>query len=337
MSPTSRRPRVLVISLGGTIASTTSSRLEGVTPRLGARELVAAVPELIDVADIESLSFRQLPSGDLAVSDLVALAGRIDQAVADGVDGVVVTQGTDTIEETSFALDVMVEGVVPVVVTGAMRNPTLASADGPGNLLAAVKVAAWPGARGLGCVVVMNDEIHAARFVRKTHTSSLATFQSPVAGPLGWVSEDRVRVARRCAPLFHLGVRDDDVAPVALVSCAWGDDGRLVTALGELGYRGAVVEGFGGGHVPSTMVRALAELTRTMPVVLCSRTGAGEVLARTYGFAGSESDLLARGLISGGALDGRKARVTLMLALASGDERDEARARFRKVRDSLYG
>jgi L-asparaginase len=325
-----------VISLGGTIASTSGSPREGVTPQLGARELIDAVPELIEFATIDSLSFRQLPSGDLVVSDLVALASCIDQAVLDGVDGVVVTQGTDTIEETSFALDVLIETDVPVVVTGAMRNPTLASADGPGNLLAAVKVAASPGARGLGCLVVMNDEVHAARFVRKTHSSSLATFQSPATGPLGWVSEDRVRLVVRCAPLFHLRVRDDDVAAVALVSCAWGDDGRVATVLAALGYRGAVVEGFGGGHVPSTMVRALEELAGTMPVVLCSRAGAGEILAHTYGFAGSESDLLARGLISGGALDGRKARVVLTLALASADDVDGARTNFAKVRDSLY-
>ncbi|MBW4030187.1 MAG: asparaginase [Acidobacteria bacterium] len=339
MNESTPRARILVISLGGTIASTSSDDNEGVVPRLGARELIAAVPTLPEVADVESLAFRQVPSGDLTLHDVVALARRIDEAVDQGMDGVVVTQGTDTIEETSFALDLLVDRAVPVVVTGAMRNPTLASPDGPGNLLAAVRVAASPHARGLGCVVVVNDEVHAARFVRKTHSSSLATFQSPGAGPLGRVSEENVRIALRCRPLAHLRLDADvDVVPeVALVSCALGDDGRLVGALGDLDYRGAVIDGFGGGHVPASMVDALEELRQTMPVVLCTRTGAGEVLAHTYGFAGSESDLLARGLLSGGALDGRKARVALSLALAASHASADAATLFAKVRDSLSG
>jgi len=331
------RARILVISLGGTIASTSSGAHEGVVPQLGARELIAAVPALHDVADVEALAFRQVPSGDLTLGDVVALARRIDEALAQGVDGVVVTQGTDTIEETSFALDLLCDAEVPVVVTGAMRNPTLASPDGPGNLLAAVRVAASHDARGLGCVVVLNDEVHAARFVRKTHSSSLATFQSPGAGPLGRVSEENVRIVLRGPALAHVHLDVDAVPEVALVSCALGDDGRLVRTLSDLEYRGAVIDGFGGGHVPSSMVDALEAAHHAMPVVLCSRTGAGEVLAHTYGFVGSESDLLARGLVAGGALDGRKARVALSLALAASPGRAEAVALFAKVRDSLSG
>ena len=335
MTETTRRARVLVVSLGGTIASTSTDAHQGVVPQLGARELIAAVPQLSEVADVETLAFLQLPSCDLTLADVVALARRIDQAVAAGVDGVVVTQGTDTIEETSFALDLLVEGATPVVVTGAMRNPTVASPDGPGNLLAAVRVAASTAARGLGCLVVLNDEVHAARFVRKSHSSSLATFQSPGAGALGRVSEENVRIALRCPPLAHVGLVGEFVPDVALLSCVLGDDGRLAGALGRSGYRGAVIDGFGGGHVPSSMVPALEELRRAMPVVFCSRTGSGEVLAHTYGFAGSEMDLLARGLVAGGALDGRKARVALALALARAHDDESAIDLFCAVRDSL--
>ncbi len=335
MTETTRRARVLVVSLGGTIASTSTDAHQGVVPQLGARELIAAVPQLSEVADVETLAFLQLPSCDLTLADVVALARRIDQAVAAGVDGVVVTQGTDTIEETSFALDLLVEGATPVVVTGAMRNPTVASPDGPGNLLAAVRVAASTAARGLGCLVVLNDEVHAARFVRKSHSSSLATFQSPGAGALGRVSEENVRIALRCPPLAHVGLVGEVVPDVALLSCVLGDDGRLAGALGRSGYRGAVIDGFGGGHVPSSMVPALEELRRAMPVVFCSRTGSGEVLAHTYGFAGSEMDLLARGLVAGGALDGRKARVALALALARAHDDESAIDLFGAVRDSL--
>jgi len=336
MNEQARRPRVLIISLGGTIASTSSPSVSGVVPQLSAHDLVTAVPALDGVAEFETMSFRQVPSGDLDFADVIALAQFIETRVAGGIDGVVITQGTDTIEETSFALDVLLDVVVPVVVTGAMRNPTLASPDGPGNLLAAVKVAASPIARGLGCLVVLNDEVQAARFVRKTHSSSLATFQSPGAGPLGWVSEERVRIVLRCAPLERITIsRSDTLSPVALITCTLGDDGRMLGGLRDLGYVGAVIDAFGAGHVPSKMVRAIEELASSMPVVLCSRTGAGEVLAHTYGFAGSESDLLSRGVTSGGALDGRKARVALTLALAASPEPRRAVELFAKVRESL--
>jgi L-asparaginase len=305
-------------------------------PQLTAQDLVDAVPGLLEVADVETLSFRQMPSGDLTLVDVVALAQLIEEHVDGGVDGVVLTQGTDTIEEISFALDVLLEVSAPVVVTGAMRNPTLASPDGPGNVLAAVKVAASRSARGLGCVVVMNDEVHAARFVRKTHSSSLATFQSPNGGPLGWVAEDRVRIVVRPTRLATISLGDLVETPaVALIGPTIGDDGRLLHVLGSLGYVGAIIDAFGAGHVPAAMVPAIESLVLEIPVVLCSRTGAGEVLTRTYGFAGSESDLLSRGAISGGLLDARKARVALALAIAASVHREHAVEHFIHVRDSL--
>jgi L-asparaginase len=158
---------------------------------------------------------------------------------------VVVTQGTDTIEETAFALDLLVDGPGPVVVTGAMRNPTLAGPDGPANLLAAVQVAAAP--QGAGVLVVANDEIHAARFVRKTVTTSPATFRSTSASPVGWVVEGRCRMEFRVPPLDTAGLSTvDEVPPVALLTAMLGDDARLVAEVEQLGYGGLVIEGFGG-------------------------------------------------------------------------------------------
>jgi L-asparaginase len=323
---------VAVFSLGGTIASTGQAG-NGVTPRLGARELVDAVPQLRDVARIEAVAFRQVSSGDLTFADLVALAAEIDRRLAAGCAGVVVTQGTDTVEETSFALDLLVRASRPVVVTGAMRNPTLSGADGPANLLAAVRVAAAPQAAGLGTLVVVGDEIHAARFVRKTHTSSPSTFRSGPAGPIGWVVEGRVRVGLRVPelPQVALGVRDREVPPVALLGCAVGDDLRLVVHLREAGYAGLVLQGFGGGHVPAHVVPALEDLAGQIPVVLASRTGGGETLTSTYGSPGSERDLLSRGLIPAGFLDGPKARVLLSLVLAGGSGIDGAREAFQRL------
>ena len=325
-------PDVAVFSLGGTIASTGPAG-SGVTPRLGAQELVDAVPQLRDVARLEAVAFRQVSSGDLTLADLVALAAAIDERLAAGCAGVVVTQGTDTIEETSFALDLLVRSARPVVVTGAMRNPTEAGADGPANLLAAVRVAAAPQAAGLGTLVVLGDAIHAARFVRKTHTSSPSAFRSGTAGPVGWVVEGRVRIGLRVPELPHVvpGLRGATVPPVALLTCSLGDDARLFGQVRAVGYAGAVVQALGGGHVPSAVVPALEELAGEIPVVLASRAGAGELFTSTYGFPGSERDLLARGLIPTGFLDGPKARVLLSLLLAGGAATDTVRAAFEQV------
>lgn len=296
---------------------------------MGARELAAAVPALEETAELETVAFRQTASGDLTFEDISALAEQINIQLKGGAAGAVVTQGTDTIEETSFALSLLVDSIRPVVVTGAMRNPTLPGADGPANLLAAVQVASSSVAEGLGTVVVFNDEIHAARYVRKTHTSSPSTFRSMNAGPLGWVVEGRPRIALRpVTNLPTIAPPTQPVPPVALLRLCLGDDARIVDQIESLGYRGLVLEAFGGGHVPARMVAPLEALSKRIPVVLASRTGAGEVLMETYGFPGSERDLLSRGLIHAGSLDGAKARVLLSFLLADSADPDTVAETF---------
>ena len=322
-------PQVAVLSLGGTISSTRSGGGSGVTPTLTGEMLVESVPEISEAAEVSAAAFRQLPSPEITIDDLVELAAEISRRVDEGAAGVVVTQGTDTIEESSFVLDLLLDLDAPVVVTGAMRNPTLPGADGPANLLASVQVAASEVARGLGAVVVFNDEIHAARYARKTHTQSTATFKSPPVGPLGWVSEGTPRVAVRPVGRHHVDLpAGSQDRPVALLPGALGDDGRLFPAVKELGYAGLVGEATGGGHMPAATVGPLADLAGEITVVLDSRTGSGEVLRRTYGFPGSETDLHSRGLIPAGPLDGRKARLLLSLLLRSGAEKDEISKTF---------
>jgi L-asparaginase len=271
---------------------------------------VAAVPQLRDIADVETVAFRQMPSGDLTLSDVVALAAEIGRSFAAGAAGAVVTQGTDTIEETSFALDLLTGGG-PVVVTGAMRNPTLAGPDGPANLVA-------------------------ARFVGKTHTSSPSTFRSLTAGPVGWVVEGRPRVVMRLPRLEgRPAAVSGDIPAVALLTSTLGDDSRLVDAAPALGYAGLVIGAFGGGHVPGHVVAALDRVARRIPVVLASRAPGGEMLQRTYGFPGSERDLLSRGLIPAGFLSGLKARVFLSLLLAGGANTERVRVAFDRMNASV--
>ncbi|MBP2369577.1 asparaginase [Pseudonocardia parietis] len=324
-----RLPRVLVVTLGGTIASVPDRAGHDAVPRLGPDELIASVPGAEHVATLRTESFRQFPSGDLSVADVVALAQLIHRRGPD-LDGVVVTQGTDTLEETSYLLELLLDrDAPPVVLTGAMRNAGLAGADGPGNLLAALRVAASPEARGAGPLVVFADEIHLPRFVRKQHSSRVHGFGSVNAGPVGWVVEERVRIPllpRRRGPVCSPDSLPAELPAVGVIRVGLGSGPILPEHV--TGFAGLVVDAFGGGHVPSPIVASLAAVAERIPVVMASRTGAGEVYESTYAFPGSERDLLERGLISAVALDGIKARLQLILLLASGADRDEIRARY---------
>ncbi len=323
-------PAVTIISLGGTISSTDTGS-GGVAPSLSGEDLVEEVPEIAKVAEVSATSLRQVPGSELNLEDLIELAGEIQVHIDAGTRGVVVTQGTDTIEGTAFVLDLLVHADAPIVVTGAMRHPSLPGAEGPANLLASVQVAVSDAARGVGTVVVLNDEIHAARFVQKTHTQNPATFRSPLTGPLGWVSEGTPRIATRPVGRYHVPLPEETQdRPVALYTVGLGDDGRLLEAVVQLGYEGLVIEALGGGHVLSHMADPLETLAGEMPVVLASRTGSGEVLRNTYGFTGSETDLLSRGLISAGMLDGPKARLFLSLLLRSEASKEEIAREFER-------
>jgi L-asparaginase len=287
------------------------------------------VPGLDKLAILDAQSFRQMPGAHLGFADIEALAAAIEEKVAAGAAGVVVTQGTDTIEEVAFALDCLLAVEAPVVVTGAMRNPMLPGADGAANLFAAATVAASATARGLGVLVTMNDEIHAARFVRKMHTHSPAAFASPAAGPLGFVSEGAVaintRVTRRAAIKRAPSPRD---IHVALVTLALDDDGRLIDAAVSSGCAAIVVAAMGGGHAPLKAAAAIERAATAVPVILASRVGTGDVLTRTYAFTGSEIDLVKRGAITSGAFDALKSRILLTLALRHGMAREAWRRFF---------
>lgn len=313
--------RVVVIALGGTISSAPAPG-GGVRPTLSARDLVDAVPVLASVAEVEVAASERAPVAgpQLDLTTLVDVGRQITTLFDDGCDGVVVTQGTDTLEETAFALDLLVGGRGPIAVTGAMRDPTLPGADGSANVLAAVTVVADGCTSGIGTVVVFGDEIHAARWVRKTHSTLPATFES-VTGPLGWLTENRPRILTTPAqPLPRVPVDQvsDEVPPVLLLRAAIGDDGRVLDHAASLGYEGVVYEGFGGGHVHPEVAARLKTLAATMPVVLASRTHGGELLLDTYSFIGSERDLRGHGLLGSHLLDGAKARIALSFVLASG-------------------
>jgi L-asparaginase len=304
---------IVVAALGGTIASARPAT-DGVAPSLTAQDLIDAVPGLPPA--VSALTFRSLPGSSVTVPDLMALHEVLEERFAAGATGAVVTQGTDTIEESAYALDLVHRGPQPIVVTGAMRNPLLAGPDGPANLLAAVTVAASPAFAGAGCVVVFADEIHSAARVRKTHSTSVGTFVSVDGGPLGYLVEGVPRLVNPRSSR-HTLPRPSAVPRVGLYTATLGDEGSALEAMAPV-LDGLVIAGFGVGHVPPSWVSLIDSLVERMPVVLATRTGSGPVLRQTYGFPGSESDLRSRGVVPAGFLHPYKARLLLQFALAAG-------------------
>jgi L-asparaginase len=326
------KPKIDVLALGGTIA-TRPDASGAMQMGLGADDLVAAVPQLAEVAQVTAETVSRVGSHSLSFDQIHALAGRIAASLADGI---VVTQGTDTLEETSFLLDLLLDLGKPVVVTGAMRNPALVSADGPGNLLAAVRVAADPWvrahARELGVLAVMLDEVFAACDVLKGHPTRINAFAAPQTGPLAALVEGRivplslpVRDAIQSARNL-IGKPSRPAQPVALLWIGLDEPGRLVQAIvddpGHLGYRGAVLGAMGGGHLAERMTDVAHRLAAVMPTVVSPRAGGGPLLRHTYGGASAEIALRQAGFVWGGRLNPLKARVLLETCLRAGHARD---------------
>ena len=325
-------PKVAVLSTGGTIAMGAKRSAGGVAPSLNAEDLIAAVPDLQKTARIEAFQICNLPSPHLSLSEMLLIRTKILELEAQGFDGVAITQGTDTIEETSWILDLVCPARIGIVITGAMRNPTQPGADGPANLLASVQVAASNAARNAGALVVLNDQIHAARFVQKVHTSNAAAFASPTSGFIGWVAEGTPVLPFQLSRTKHFELPESPKMPrVSIIKPGLGEDGVLIDAALSSGCEGIVLEASGGGHVSATIANAAECAARKVPVILSSRTRAGNVLTKTYGFEGSEMDLLSRGLISSGVLDALKARIVLMLSLMAGDSPETLRKRLAEL------
>lgn len=316
-------PVVAVASLGGTISMTESGTSAGVVPTLDAAQLAAAVPGLAAIARVSAQSLFQLPGASLTFEQLLACLAWARARTDEGTSGVVITQGTDTLEETAFFLDLYWDRPQPLIVTGAMRTPGATSADGPGNLLAAVQTAIAPASRGRGVLVVMNDTIHTARWVTKTDAISVQAFVSPDAGPAGRLVEGTPCYFHAPARRALVGWPTALTSRVALVEALFGDDGELAELAVQAGYDAVVISALGAGHVSFGFAERISRLCAQVPVAVASRTGAGSTCARTYGFIGAEMDLAARGAMLSGWLSPRKTRLLLWALLAAATPRNE--------------
>ncbi|WP_157537158.1 asparaginase [Nocardioides sp. Root190] len=312
-------PTVAIGALGGTIASTSSAD-DGseIVPTLSASSLAAAVPGLDAVASVRAETLATLPSPSLDEPTIMRALAWARSAVEAGATGVVLTQGTDTLEESAYLLDLFWDRQEPLVVTGAMRSSQAAGADGPANLLTAVRCAVETASRERGVLVAFDDEIHQARWVSKTDSMSTSAFRSAVFGPIGRCVEAEVvyGVPAGRVPALRLsrGAESEDPR-VPLVATYLGDDGYVLDAIRSDDIDGIVIAGFGAGHVSARMAEAVGRLARQVPVVFASRTGSGPTGRAMYGYPGSEIDLVARGAVGAGWLSPVKARL-LLWALA---------------------
>lgn len=325
------RPTLAIAALGGTIASTSSAGDgSAVVPTLTAESLAAAVPGLAEVAAIRAETLATVPSPSLDEAVVLRTLRWARAAVDAGAAGVVVTQGTDTLEESSYLLDLFWDRPEPLVLTGAMRAARASGADGPANLLAAALTALAPGSRGRGVLVAVADEVHEARWVAKTDTLAPGAFRSPSFGPVGRCVEGAVRYVAPSARPAPLALPEDGAsARVPLLTTFLGDDGAVLDAVVDRGVDGVVVAGFGAGHVSATMAEAVGRAAARVPVVVASRTGAGPTGKAIYGYPGAEVDLAARGAVGAGWLAPLKARLLLWaLALRGPVERAELVAAF---------
>jgi L-asparaginase len=316
-----------VLAAGGTIAMSESGR-GGATPALDARDLLAAVPALAGQDGLEVETVSTLPSAHLTLADQLRICHAARDAARRGI-GVVVTHGTDTLEETAMLCDVIHDAPAPIVFTGAIRAASAPGADGPANLTDAVSVARSEEAAGMGVLVVFGGEIHHARCARKTDTTSLTAFSSPQTGPLGRVTEGHPtfwsRVPRN-PPLDPPGLD----ARVLIVPTVAGDDGTLARAALTTSPDGVVIGTLGAGHLHPDVLGLWKEAAERVPVVAYCRPERGVLLRETYGFAGSERDLRDSKVIPAPFLSPQAARMKLLACLASGLSIEETRSAFRQ-------
>lgn len=318
------RPRsVSVLVAGGTISMTGES---GASPDLDAEALLASIPGNVDIDGLKAETVINVPSAHLSLADQLEICRKARDTARRGT-GVVVTHGTDTLEETAMLCDVLHDAEAPIIFTGAIRPASSPGADGPANLLDAISVAASEAASGMGVLVCFGGEIHHARGARKTDTTSLVAFSSPQTGPLGRVTEGHPTIWSQIPRNPSLDPPALD-ARVLVVPTSAGDDGALARAALEISPDGVVIGTLGAGHVSPPILELWAEAAERIPVIVYSRPERGVILNATYGYRASERDLRETNVIPAGFLSPQAARMKLLACLGSGLNIDEIRWAF---------
>jgi L-asparaginase len=322
-------PTVRLIATGGTIAMKIDPVKKAPVPAISGEDLLATVPEIGKVAKIEVENLANVPSDYMDPPLWVKLTRSVEQALArPEVAGVIVSHGTDTLEETGWFLDLAVNSDKPIVLIGAQRNASEKDFDGPRNLLNAARICVSPDAKAMGAMIALNDQINAARSANKTHTSSVETFQSGDFGLLGYADVDRVVFYRAPLRRQHIPLTAEALPKVEIVPMFGGADGALMKAAVAAGAKGIVVSALGWGNVNIPMYEAIVEtISKGIPVVISTDVDRGRVLP-VYGFKGGGKTLREAGAIHADDLSPRKARILLMLALQTTSKAPEIQAMF---------
>lgn len=306
--------KILIIHTGGTI-SMFEDKTTGEVTTAGKHPLVDMSSMINQMAHFEEELLFNLPSPHVTPNHMLQLGEKIcEKLITDDFDGVVVTHGTDTLEETAYFLDLFLQTDKPVVVTGAMRSSNELGSDGLYNLVSSVRVATTDGAQAKGVLVVMNDEIHTARNVTKTSTSNVATFQSPQYGPIGIITRQTVSFHQKLISYESYPIKQLS-KHVVLIKAYAGMEPSLINAIHQSRIDGLVIEGLGQGNLPKEIVTPIqAIINDNIPVVLVSRCYQGIVQA-TYSYEGGGRKLKEMGIIFSNGLTGPKARIKMLVAL----------------------
>jgi len=319
---------ILVIHTGGTISMMEDEQTGAVTP--GKENPLSVHTSIVsNLANLTVLEAFHLPSPHITPEHMQQLKEIIETKYREkSFDGVVITHGTDTLEETAYFLDLTLSLPVSLVVTGAMRSSNEIGADGLYNLISSVRVAADDKSKNKGVLVVLNDEIHSAKNVTKTHTSNVSTFQSPQYGPIGIVTKRGVLFHHQPTSNEHYQVCDISKR-VTLIKAYAGMDSGLLVAIKDLQYDGVVIEALGQGNLPPDTVDGInGLLAANIPVVLVSRCFNG-IVQDIYGYSGGGKQLKEKGVIFSNGLNGQKARIKLMVALSQTDDIKELETIFK--------
>lgn len=320
--------KVLIIFTGGTIAMRIDPDLHAAIPSLNADEIISTVTNIRNYADIETINFCNLPSPHISPLIMMDLAKVVKQNISrEDITGVIITHGTDTLEETAYLLDLLIDNEKPIILVGAMRNHSELGYDGSSNLSAAICTAISPKSRNKGVLVVMNNEVNAASEVTKTNTLSLDTFKTPEFGPLGIIDNDEVIFYRDMINHQHIDTENIEYK-VGLIKCVPGIESDIMDFYIQNGYKGIVIEALGRGNVPPGMIPGIKRaIENKIPVAMVSRCNTGRVLD-TYGYIGAGRHLRELGVIFGGNLPGQKARIKLMLVLGNTKDLDKVKELF---------
>lgn len=299
-------------------------------PVMSGEDILRLTPGIENIADIHFLNFGKMPGPHMTPEKMLELSGLINyNTEQEGYEGVVVTHGTDSLEETAYLVDLTYQGAKPVIFVGSMKNSSEPGWDGPPNLIDALFTSASEEAYNRGVMVVMNREIHLASQVTKTNTNTLDTFKSKDFGPVGLVDENKVYFYYSYNKREYIPAEKID-SRVDLIKCGCGMDDRLIRFCVDSGTHGIVIEGMGRGNVPPKMVPGIEyALSRSIPVVLVSRCLMGKVMDN-YGYEGAGRELTQRGVILGDNLPGQKARIKLMTALGVTQKMTEIKEIFEK-------